>query len=588
MANSDRQSLSPGPDGKTASVSKLATRNPRLYWLCDPGEAQETKIESKFLGWIVSESETAGGTARNPMPNPMASAAIPAEIKRDGGRSHAPTPRPSGLAMCSLTPRTRIPRLRRANKQSNCGKEWSGRGHSCGKRGLLHDYGLAAASVRVLVRRPPARGGPFAAPGIRKTLHRLGLMPATDERRRGRRVPKADVALSVPALAVVTVAPAALAGAAPPMTEGRPPAARGEAVPSMTEERVAAAGQACARWGQRPAEAPISGAGCPARPSPAWRCREPTAPGRRRAARHFAAPRRGPASSSPTAETRERRRWAPATRQPPMPSAPRLRLARMLPAAPTPAAARTPERQAGSAPRRQSRGRTAGRSLAATTTNQAAEPSSRSSPWPCRRRTARSRWPRHQCMPSPGSGRCCARVACRAKAGRSATGRRSGQLAEAWRRTAARLGAAQRKSRISPWGDADRKRRARAWTELLRRRSSPSVPARRHRHRGADLLALGSALYPFGRPVSSHLNPPPRVLEHRPLRCDQSMAAGCRAEAGRSRSRSPKHINHRPRLDRPLPGQTKLRRRLARPTHEKSNAIALRACARATARPCVP
>jgi hypothetical protein len=76
------------------------------------------------------------------------------------------------------------------------------------------------------------------------------------------------------------------------MTEGRVPAARAGAAPLMTEERVAAAGRACARWWRRPAEAPISSAGCPARPPVAWRCREPSALGRRRAAQHFAARRR--------------------------------------------------------------------------------------------------------------------------------------------------------------------------------------------------------------------------------------------------------------------------------------------------------
>src|SRR6202049_5326480 len=95
--------------------------------------------------------------------------------------------------------------------------------------------------------------------------------------------------LSAPALAVVMAVPAARAEAVLLMTEGRVAAARAKAAPLMTEERVAAAGRACACWWRRPVEAPISCAGCPARPSVAWRCREPSAPGRRGGARHFAA-----------------------------------------------------------------------------------------------------------------------------------------------------------------------------------------------------------------------------------------------------------------------------------------------------------
>ncbi len=289
------------------------------------------------------------------------------------------------------------------------------------------------------------------------------------------------------------------------MAEGLRPAARSRAVPPMTEKRDAAVVPAYARrWWRWPAEAPISGAGCPARPTAAWRCRAPSAPGRRRAARHFAARRRGLAPSSPAAATRQTGWWAPATRPFPMPAAQRLQLARMLPAA------SMPERLVSSAVRRRSRGRTTARSPAATTTNRAAAgPSSRSSARPCRRRTARPRWRRRPCTPSPGSGRGCARFACRAKADRPARGHPSRRPAEAWCPATARSHAGRRRSRIPPRGDAGPKQRARAWTELLRRRSSPQVPARRHHCRGADRLAQEFSLVSIvGRPVLSHLNPP--------------------------------------------------------------------------------
>ena len=95
-------------------------------------------------------------------------------------------------------------------------------------------------------------------------------------------------------------------------------------------------------------------------------------------------------------------------------------------------AVRTSERPVGSVARRRSRGRMAGSSLAATTiTSSVAGPCPRSSAWPHRRRIARPRWPRHQRRPLPGSGRGCARSACRARAGRSGTGYCSGRLGEA-------------------------------------------------------------------------------------------------------------------------------------------------------------
>ena len=178
--------------------------------------------------------------------------------------------------------------------------------------------------------------------------------------------PKAEVALNAPALAAVIPVPGARAGA-PPVTQRRLPGAQAAATSPTTEKRVAA-GPACARW-WRPAEAPISCAGCPARPSGAWRCRGPSAPGWRRAAQHFAARLRDHASWSPAAATRERRRWARAARPFPMPPTQPLRLAQMSPAARTPVAARRPERQVGSAAPPRSRGRTAGSSPAPTTTN---------------------------------------------------------------------------------------------------------------------------------------------------------------------------------------------------------------------------
>ena len=95
----------------------------------------------------------------------------------------------------------------------------------------------------------------------------------------------------------------------------------------------------------------------------------------------------------------------------------------------------------------------AGSSLAATTiTSSVAGPCPRSSAWPHRRRIARPRWPRHQRTPLPGSGRGCARFACRARADRSATGHCSRRLGEAWRRATARSRAGRQKSRIRPWG----------------------------------------------------------------------------------------------------------------------------------------
>ena len=179
------------------------------------------------------------------------------------------------------------------------------------------------------------------------------------------RIPNEPIAaLSAPALAVVAV-PAAQAGAAPLKTEERDPAAGAGAgaVRLMTAERVGVVGGACASWWRQPAGAPMSCAGCPARPV-AWRCRESSAPGRRRVARHFAAWRRDHAQSSrAAAATREKGPWARSMRPSPVSSTQQLRLAQMLPAA------RTLERQVGSVARRRSRGRTAGSSPAATTAN---------------------------------------------------------------------------------------------------------------------------------------------------------------------------------------------------------------------------
>jgi hypothetical protein len=55
----------------------------------------------------------------------MASAAIPAEIKRDPGRINILPSPPSGVT-CRFAPRTCPPtRSQAAKKHSNCGKEWS-------------------------------------------------------------------------------------------------------------------------------------------------------------------------------------------------------------------------------------------------------------------------------------------------------------------------------------------------------------------------------------------------------------------------------------------------------------------------------
>src|SRR3979490_1234021 len=123
VADSDclsaRASMSSVAKSKMASVPKLATRNPRPGGICDPRNG------SKFFGWIVSETETPGGTACNPRANPMANAATPAQIKRDPGRIRVPPSRPSVSAACSFAPRTPRPPITGRKKQSNYGKESS-------------------------------------------------------------------------------------------------------------------------------------------------------------------------------------------------------------------------------------------------------------------------------------------------------------------------------------------------------------------------------------------------------------------------------------------------------------------------------
>ena len=291
-------------------------------------------------------------------------------------------------------------------------------------------------------------------------------------------------------------APATRAGSAQPMTPGRVRAAGAEAAPPMTEMPVAAAGPACGRWRRRSGEVPTPGAGSPVRPTAAWRCRAPSAPGRRplsslqavscstlcRKAARSCAIADSCCSSGAGALGAGDAAVSAASAQP-------LHLRQCCLRRGAATAAGLGCSTAISRP-------DGGWSPAATT-NQAAGPCSRSSAWPRRRRTAKPRWPRPRCMPSPGSARDCARLACRARAGRSARSLLSRQ-GEAWRRATARSRAGRRRSLIPRWGDADPQPCARAWSELPRRRSNHSAPAPRHHHRGADRLALGSALNPLG------------------------------------------------------------------------------------------
>ena len=141
-----------------------------------------------------------------------------------------------------------------------------------------------------------------------------------------------------PALAVVMAVLAMRAEALPLMIEERVAASRAGAAPLITEVQVVAAARACATWWGLSAEAPMSCVGCPACPSVTWQSRGLSAPGRRRAGRHFPAVRRYHATSLRVAATQEKDRRARLRRAFPTSSAQRVRVSQILPAG------RTPER----------------------------------------------------------------------------------------------------------------------------------------------------------------------------------------------------------------------------------------------------